>query len=456
MTIKLKGSTDGSVSLTAPADTSPSGADITLTLPTDAGSANQFIKNSGTAGTLDYSSMVENSSGNVGFGTAAGAQRIKFSDSSDTVQGFINAQSDGTNGERVTIGTLNDAYLNFYTNANERVRIDSSGNVGINTTSPASFLHIDSDNAYGSIVLSRDGGTANRRPFGIGISGTLDNHLRISTSSDTTGANAFANQLIEITSEGKVGIGTTSPSQILELKAAEPRLCLNGTTADNQKGIEFEHNGTRYGSLFQNANSGEMCLSSGDNGSSYVITFKTDNAERMRISSSGRQTVFNGDAYNVVIRSSNSAGTSNHFLACTPGSSGIDNGGTGVSFQVFTNGNVQNTNNSYGAISDAKLKENIVSASSQWDDIKNLRVRNYNFIEGQTHTQIGVVAQEVETVSPGLVTESPDRDEDGNDLGTVTKSVNYSVLYMKSVKALQEAMERIETLETKVAALEAA
>jgi hypothetical protein len=38
--------------------------------------------------------------------------------------------------------------------------------------------------------------------------------------------------------------------------------------------------------------------------------------------------------------------------------------------------------------------------------------------------------------------ESPDCDEEGNDLGTVTKSVNYSVLYMKAVKALQEAMEQ--------------
>ena len=124
-------------------------------------------------------------------------------------------------------------------------------------------------------------------------------------------------------------------------------------------------------------------------------------------------------------------------------------------FVVRADGDCENNNNSYGAISDAKLKENIVDASSQWDDIKDLRVRNYNFIEGQTHTQIGVVAQEVETVSPGLVSESPDIDDDGNDLGTVTKSVNYSVLYMKAVKALQEAMDRIETLEGKVAALEA-
>jgi parallel beta-helix repeat protein len=122
---------------------------------------------------------------------------------------------------------------------------------------------------------------------------------------------------------------------------------------------------------------------------------------------------------------------------------------------IWSNGNVVNTNNSYGAISDIKLKENIVDANSQWDDLKALQVRNYNFKEGQTHTQIGLVAQEVELISPGLVSESPDRDEDGNDLGTVTKSVNYSVLYMKAVKALQEAMERIETLEAKVEGLEA-
>jgi hypothetical protein len=128
--------------------------------------------------------------------------------------------------------------------------------------------------------------------------------------------------------------------------------------------------------------------------------------------------------------------------------------GTSEKFLVRGSGNVLNANNSYGAISDAKLKENIVDANSQWSDIKNLRVRNYNMIEGQTHTQLGVIAQEVETVSAGLVHEAPDYDTDGNHLGTVTKSVNYSVLYMKAVKALQEAMDRIETLEAKVTALE--
>ena len=109
----------------------------------------------------------------------------------------------------------------------------------------------------------------------------------------------------------------------------------------------------------------------------------------------------------------------------------------------------------YGGTSDIKLKENIEPAGSQWSDIKSLQVKKFNFI-GDGLRQIGVIAQEVEEVSPGLVDENIDRDADGNDLGTVTKSVKYSILYMKAVKALQEAMERIEQLESKVAALESA
>jgi hypothetical protein len=172
----------------------------------------------------------------------------------------------------------------------------------------------------------------------------------------------------------------------------------------------------------------------------------------MRIGNAGVINTYcaSGDSLNV--RNAAAAGTATGLIYGLHSATSTANGTT--SFVVWTNGNVVNTNNSYGAISDIKLKENIVDANSQWSDIKALQVRNYNFKEGQTHTQIGLIAQEVELVSPGLVNESPDRDAEGNDLGTVTKSVNYSVLYMKAVKALQEAMERIEALEAKVAALE--
>jgi hypothetical protein len=176
----------------------------------------------------------------------------------------------------------------------------------------------------------------------------------------------------------------------------------------------------------------------------------------MRIDATGRSHFFSTGGNHVVrISSDQAAGTS--IILIRGVYSGTDNTTSGTEcFRVFTNGNVVNTNNSYGAISDIKLKENIVDANSQWDDLKALQVRNYNLKEGQTHTQIGLVAQEAEQVSPGLVSESPDRDTEGNELGTVTKSVNYSVLYMKAVKALQEAMERIEALEADVAQLKGA
>jgi len=176
--------------------------------------------------------------------------------------------------------------------------------------------------------------------------------------------------------------------------------------------------------------------------------------ERMKINKEGTTAIFaNSDA--LYACTSNTASTNTAFAVYAGGAS-LASLGT-KKFQVLADGDCENTNNSYGAISDIKLKENIIDASSQWDDLRALQVRNYNFKSEtgySTHTQIGLVAQEVELVSPGLVSESPDRDAEGNDLGTVTKSVNYSVLYMKAVKALQEAMERIEVLEAKVAALE--
>jgi hypothetical protein len=176
--------------------------------------------------------------------------------------------------------------------------------------------------------------------------------------------------------------------------------------------------------------------------------------ERVRISSNGQLDTYSNSGSAAFVRTSAAAGTTQNIFVGNYGATSTANGTTSIA--IRSNGNVVNTNNSYGSLSDIKLKENIVDANSQWDDLKALQVRNYNFKEGQTHTQIGLIAQEVELVSPGLVTESPDRDADGNDLGTVTKSVNYSVLYMKAVKALQEALERIEILETKVAVLESA
>jgi hypothetical protein len=298
----------------------------------------------------------------------------------------------------------------------------------------------------------------------------------------------------QIDSSGRLLVGTSTFAQTNTYSTAQ-KINVAGEAGDgiqlqgysaNQFNISIDFSKSRGASvgtntIVQNADSLGNLIFNGYDGSAYkqaakieafvdgtpgaddmpgrlVFSTTADGAssptERMRILNNGVLQTFNSTGGSYEIRTALSAGTADNLILGAHGAANVTGGGT-ASFVVRTNGNVENTNNSYGAFSDIKLKKNIVDANSQWNDLKALQVRNYNLKEGQTHTQIGLVAQEVELVSPGLVTESPDRDEDGNDLGTVTKSVNYSVLYMKAVKALQEAMERIETLEAKVAALEA-
>jgi len=143
------------------------------------------------------------------------------------------------------------------------------------------------------------------------------------------------------------------------------------------------------------------------------------------------------------------AGTSNvqgQYIRAFANCSNIDDSGT-VKFVIFATGDCQNANNSFAGFSDVNLKQDITDASSQWNDIKNLKVRKYRFKNNPTGPlQIGCIAQEAETVSPGLIDTDP---EEG------FKSLKYSVLYMKGIKCLQEAMARIEALETEVAALKA-
>jgi hypothetical protein len=125
--------------------------------------------------------------------------------------------------------------------------------------------------------------------------------------------------------------------------------------------------------------------------------------------------------------------------------------GVGNRFVVQDSGSALNSTGSYGTFSDVKIKTDIVDAGSQWQDIKAIRFRKFKLKnDPDGHVQLGVVAQEIELVSPGLVSEHVDRDQEGNNLGTTTKSVKTSVLLFKAAVALQEAMTRIEQLEARL------
>ena len=79
---------------------------------------------------------------------------------------------------------------------------------------------------------------------------------------------------------------------------------------------------------------------------------------------------------------------------------------------MFGDGDVQNHDNAYGSISDERIKQDVRDANSQWDDIKAVKVRNFikkddvRQYGDDAWEQIGVIAQELEQVSPKLIRHS--------------------------------------------------
>ena len=134
--------------------------------------------------------------------------------------------------------------------------------------------------------------------------------------------------------------------------------------------------------------------------------------------------------YNMVFQAAPPSGSDTNMLLC------------------YINGNIVNRFNSYGQYSDIKLKENIVDTTPKLEDVKRIRIRNFNF-KGDPYKQIGVVAQEFEEVFPGLVEDKEVPDEEGT-----TKTVKYSVLVPILVKAMQEQQAIIDDLKSRLETLE--
>lgn len=114
---------------------------------------------------------------------------------------------------------------------------------------------------------------------------------------------------------------------------------------------------------------------------------------------------------------------------------------SGTTFIIYNDGSADTRGSNVS--SDLKLKQNITDARSQWDDVKALRFRNFEYKDEPGREMFGWIAQEVQEVSPGAVV----------DRGTHL-SVKADLLTWKGMKALQEAMARIERLEARIAELE--
>ena len=271
-----------------------------------------------------YNLAIQPNGGNVGIGTSSPGAKLEVEGNSgndplfkveetQTTLGtklatFI--QADGTNNPNLDVSSTSTgilvntgfstgipgsftlqsngggSYLAFNTNsANERMRIDSTGNVGIGTTSPQGDLHVvGKTGTAGRIYLSdKDEGT----------SGT-DSLLAMKLDADAYYYNRDTGKLflgtnndsthLTINSSGNVGIGTTSPGSILELAAATPILTLNSTAVNVAQGIEWKNSGALDAYIKQGPSSAEFEFNVGRNATwGGDFKFVTDTYDAYRI-----------------------------------------------------------------------------------------------------------------------------------------------------------------------------
>jgi hypothetical protein len=280
------------------------------------------------------------------------------------------------------------------------------------------------------------------------------------------------NTAVTVDTSQNVGIGTTAPAQKVHIQQTSSGASLTQLVLQNQDNAA----GTASAIGFANhSNSGlitqkiEGYVEGSNAYSMRFYTYETTLKERMRIDSSGNvlvaQTSQTGSEKFGVTQSAtgssavrfyaSSASYVNNIVEISCARSGatteynaftVFDNNTTLKMLIRPNGNLLNANNSYGSLSDVSLKENIVDATPKLDGLMQVKVRNYNLKDDVNKTkQIGVIAQELETVFPGMI------ETDGKGI----KAVKYSVFVPMLLKAIQEQQALITSLTDRIAALEA-
>jgi hypothetical protein len=396
------------------------------------------------------------------------------------------------------VGTESNHNFQLVTNNSARVTLDTSGNLGLGVTPSAwgsGRIAIDMGaNAYvGGTSLSHftnnvffDGTNFKYKTTAATgmyqISGA--DHIWFSAPSGTAGNAITFTQAMTLDASGNLGIGTSSPAYKLDVRGSNARVYVSsGDTsyaifnAANNSGQFVLAVDNSTGSGYSMGNYSRVLYSDG----AYPICFATNGSERARITSGGYFKASNNGSYlnstasyhetvsNVsndrclaVVNTNASlaatvAGIQITYTASSPNNTtnnfvyGEDS--TAQRFGLRSNGGLANYQSNNVDLSDARTKKDITPAPSYWNKIAALEIVTYKYND-QTHDDInvGVIAQQVESVEPVWV----DADgfgktpEDGVPLKTVyTKDITFA-----AIKALQEAMARIETLEAKVSALE--
>ena len=364
---------------------------------------------------------------------------------------------------------------------------DHLGNVGIGTTSPDYNLEVEfaAGNHTGgpAITNSQAGGYGSALNFQSERSDTNAHQIaaRIRTEGadswnsdasidsnlkfDLISANALATKMT-ITHDGKVGIGTTSPSHKLEVSDsavaskydADHHVAIRGLSGGQY--IQFSSQGALsfvQVDTYPNSSATEIVRmqSSGFSIGSGAIASHGDQMLRVVGDKNGYAMYLNNSRstadqpQGLLIDTSNVSSDNNSqvFLKCDDSSA--------ARMQVFTDGDVW-TSDAGTLSSDETLKTDIADATSKLSDINNLRVRNFkwktDYHPKKQHKHIGFIAQEFETVFPALVVENNIARHD--ETPNMKKGIKQGGLIPILVKCVQELSAKNDALEARIKTLE--
>ena len=325
--------------------------------------------------------------------------------------------------------------------AGDPLFIDTANNrVGVGTSSPSFKLSVkqSAQTFNGGIALERSDNT-NRFNIAIDSNTTLNIGYNDSTKA-------------VITSTGAVGIGTSSPNARLHVAGGFQQITNGSSSMFMGDGVSLV--------------SGSSAAASAVRFDGDALLFSYSATERMRIDASGNLLVGTTTARGkiTVQYSTNSSANPTVYFG--------NDGGTGV-FASFgdASGTVIGTitrsgsSTSYNTSSDYRLKENVTSLTGAADRLAQIPVCRFNFIADPDTTVDGFLAHEVQAFVPECVTGEKDQvetvevtDEDGNVIGTeerpVYQGIDQSKLVPLLTAALQEALQKIDALETRISALE--
>jgi hypothetical protein len=350
------------------------------------------------------------SNGNVGIGITGSGTKLdvngngRFMQNAAATTGAIILRQAASDAEGAFIQWVNNANavekgwltvdtssnMKFATVSTERMRIDSSGNVGIGTSSPGYKLEVNGALAFSQFANSKP--TNSQIPViyaAQSLSGFNYGDLIFQGRQEPSNnahivflTGVSSTERMRVSGNGNVGIGTSSPAQRLHVQSGTATVTPITTTSVT-----------------------------GDTAYQAILVTKFDNDST----------------------------TSQNFIQFQ-----INNGGANCG-KITANG--ANTA-AFGSTSDRRVKENIADLPSQLANIMALRPVEFDYVEsyGGGH-QIGFVAQEMQQVYPDVIAEDSSEEK-------ILSITGWSKTEARLVKAMQEQQALIANLTTRLAALE--